>query len=84
MIFTQLDIPDDLYETLFRRQYYEAGARISSNSWGAEIESVEEAAYDQYALAVDKFTYEHQDLIVLFGAGNWGTSLHREFQTIGI
>lgn len=53
---------------------------ISSNSWGAEINDVQDAAYDQYALAVDRFTYEHQDFLTLFGAGNWGISMDRRYQ----
>ncbi len=59
-------LPNDLTE-LFR-QAYEGDARIHTNSWGGG----ESGAYDEYARAVDRFVWEHQDMVILFAAGNDG------------
>ena len=59
-------LPTDLGE-LFR-QAYQANARIHTNSWGADVEG----AYTSDSEDVDQFTWEHQDFLVLFAAGNSG------------
>jgi len=45
-----------------------AGAKLHSNSWGSSSNS----AYQAYAYDVDKFSWEHQDFLVLVAAGNDG------------
>uniref|UniRef100_A0A7S0J3W4 WW domain-containing protein n=1 Tax=Calcidiscus leptoporus TaxID=127549 RepID=A0A7S0J3W4_9EUKA len=61
-----LDVPDNLATNFFNFDY-EQGARIHSNSWGANIN-----AYTQYAAQVDQFSSENPDFLILFAAGNSG------------
>jgi subtilisin family serine protease len=63
-----LIVPDDLGADYFPC-IYEAGARISSNSWGSS-----ENDYDLYASSLDSFVHAHDDLLVLVAAGNDGTN----------
>ena len=46
---------------------YNDGARIHSNSWGAQSNS-----YDSMAAEVDQFMWDHSDFTVFFAAGNSG------------
>jgi subtilisin family serine protease len=62
-----LIVPDDLGSDYFPC-IHEAGARISSNSWGGV-----DNTYDLYASSTDSFVYAHDDLLVLVAAGNDGT-----------
>ncbi len=57
--------PDDLGEMFITP--YDAGARIHTNSWGANIN-----AYDTLAWSVDRFMWEHKDFLVFFANGNSG------------
>jgi subtilisin family serine protease len=59
-------LPADL-RGLFQ-QAYDAGARIHNNSWGGG----DFGAYDHYAETVDRFMWEHKDMLILFAAGNDG------------
>ncbi|THV26538.1 S8 family serine peptidase [Glycomyces paridis] len=59
-------IPGDIGE-LFA-EAYAAGARVHTNSWGAPLAG----EYGQNARAVDAFTWNHPDMLVLFAAGNDG------------
>ncbi|GAB3235822.1 hypothetical protein GCM10027447_33730 [Glycomyces halotolerans] len=59
-------IPHDIAE-LFA-QAYESGARIHTNSWGADVAGI----YNQNARAVDEFMWRHPDMVILFAAGNSG------------
>lgn len=59
-------IPHDIGE-LFS-QAYEAGARIHTNSWGADVAGV----YNRNSFAVDRFMWDHPDMLILFAAGNSG------------
>lgn len=47
-------------------QEYGAGARISTNSWGSS------GSYSGYGLAADVACWAHEDLLLLFSAGNSG------------
>ncbi len=47
-------------------QEYGAGARISSNSWGSS------GSYSGYGRAADVACWAHEDLLLLFSAGNGG------------
>ncbi len=47
---------------------YNAGARIHSNSWGANVAG----QYDDFAVEVDTFAWQHKDFTILFAAGNAG------------
>lgn len=59
-------IPDDLNQ-LFQ-QAYDAGARIHTNSWGADVAG----DYTLDAQNVDLFSWNHKDMTILFAAGNAG------------
>ena len=54
---------------------YQAGARISTNSWGASDGGV----YNLLSSLVDDFIWRHKDYLVLYAAGNAGPGA----QTIG-
>jgi subtilase family serine protease len=60
-------IPDDV-GVLFN-QGYQQGARVHSNSWGAEVAG----AYSADSANADAFVWSHRDLTVTFSAGNSGT-----------
>lgn len=63
----QLKIPN-VYD-LLRDAYINAGVRVHSNSWGFnEIAG----QYDSNAYSLDKFVWEHRDMVVLKSAGNDG------------
>ncbi|KAK0732176.1 peptidase S8/S53 domain-containing protein [Lasiosphaeris hirsuta] len=54
---------------------YKAGARIHSNSWGtppSPKDNFRQRPYDSGAESIDKFLWNHQDMTVLFAAGNDG------------
>jgi len=57
-------IPSDLND-LFN-QAYMAGARIHTNSWGADNRGV----YNATARQVDQFMWNNRDMFILFSAGN--------------
>ncbi len=67
----------DLY-FMFQRAY-DAGARVHNNSWGAEnrlhqtqlgIAPQYAGQYFQASQAVDRFTWDHPDMVIVFSAGN--------------
>jgi hypothetical protein len=58
------------FHTLYR-QAYNSGARIHSNSWGAAVAG----AYNADSRALDRFTWENQDMLVIFAAGNSGVDI---------
>lgn len=60
-----LDIPASIEGVM--QLLYDSGARIFSNSWGANHN-----AYTFHAMEIDKFVYFHDDFLVLFAAGNNG------------
>lgn len=54
-------------------QAYQAGARIHTNSWGTPLPATGvQRPYDTSAENVDRFVWEHQDMTILFAAGNDG------------
>ncbi len=63
-----LGLPADLTE-LFADAHAE-GARIHTNSWGGGVPG----AYDQSSDEVDRFMWEHPDMLILFAAGNAGSA----------
>lgn len=60
-------IPDNIGE-LFN-QAYQQGARVHSDSWGAEVAG----KYTADSANADAFVWSHRDLTVTFSAGNSGT-----------
>jgi hypothetical protein len=71
---TSLSVPGDLYDD-FLGMAYDVGARLHTNSWGTDIN-----AYDSTARDMDRYSYDHQDFLVLVAAGNTGSL---GFRTIG-
>jgi len=61
-----LAVPNDLVNNFFNIDY-DNGARIHSNSWGANIN-----AYTLPTQDVDEFMHEFDDMLILFAAGNSG------------
>ncbi|EED20825.1 subtilisin, putative [Talaromyces stipitatus ATCC 10500] len=54
-------------------QAYQAGARVHTNSWGSPLPSTKiQRPYDGRAESIDLFVWEHQDMAILFAAGNDG------------
>ncbi|KAI1963903.1 hypothetical protein LOZ58_001763 [Ophidiomyces ophidiicola] len=68
-------IPDDLTR-LFVQPYEKDGAKIHTNSWGSTSSS--QLPYDTSSTEIDKFVYEHPDMVILFAAGNDGKDLNRD------
>ncbi len=68
-------LPADL-GTLFQ-QAYDAGARVHSNSWGVAVDDGGRV-YDSQAQQVDRFMWEHPDMVILFAAGNDGADANRD------
>jgi hypothetical protein len=52
----------------FLAKGYEQGARISSNSWGAD----DRGLYSLFSSIVDSYIWNHKDYTVLYAAGNAG------------
>jgi serine protease AprX len=65
-------LPGDL-RVLFQ-QAYDAGARIHSNSWGAETAG----AYTADSAEADDFVWTHRDMTLTFSAGNAGTDANSD------
>jgi len=64
----RLRVPPNLGD-LFHAPYEYDGARIHNNSWGT-VTSTKSSGYMQSSREVDKFAYEHPDMVILFAAGN--------------
>jgi subtilisin family serine protease len=60
-----LEIPVNLYGYL--ESAYDAGARIHTNSWSADTTD-----YTSDSSQVDRFAWDHPDILFLFSAGNRG------------
>nr|KMM67516.1 kp-43 peptidase [Coccidioides posadasii RMSCC 3488] len=67
-------IPDDLTQ-LFIQPYNEDNARIHTNYWGST--SGRQLPYDASSSEIDRFVWEHPDIVVLFAAGNDGIDIDR-------
>jgi serine protease AprX len=63
-------LPEDDLSKLFEPAYL-AGARIHSNSWAADDQSIAQK-YDPSCGQVDEFMFRHRDMLILFSAGNAG------------
>jgi pSer/pThr/pTyr-binding forkhead associated (FHA) protein/subtilisin family serine protease len=72
-------LPDDLGVLL--DQAYDAGARVHTNSWGGNFfikplaRFLSAGRYSLEAVSVDRFVWEHPDMVVLFAAGNHGVDI---------
>lgn len=72
-------LPEDLGDLY--RQAYDAGARIHTNSWGANFfipplaRFLTAGAYTASSVQTDRFVWEHQDMVIFFAAGNEGNDV---------
>ncbi|HMA47563.1 MAG TPA: S8 family serine peptidase, partial [Frankiaceae bacterium] len=64
-----VNAPSDLGLLLARA--YDAGARLHTNSWGANDNS-----YSTYSMTTDRYLWSHKDLLVMFANGNAGPAEH--------
>jgi len=60
-------LPSDLNDLFL--QAYNDGARVHSNSWGADVYG----AYTTDSRNVDMFMWNHKDMVIVFAAGNAGS-----------
>jgi hypothetical protein len=67
-------LPDDL-TLLFNAPYKTDKARIHTNSSGSTGNF---GVYDQQAFEVDRFVYDHRDMLICFAAGNEGTDANAD------
>lgn len=65
-------LPEDL-NVLFD-QAYEINARIHTNSWGSDVSG----SYTSDSREVDEFAVAHEDMLILFSAGNEGTDQNQD------
>jgi subtilisin family serine protease len=63
---TKIKTPKDIYSKYYQIAY-DAGARISSNAWGARNGSQLKESRD-----TDRFVYDTADFLPIFAAGNYG------------
>ncbi len=66
-----LDLIPSILDCVFD-DAYASGARLHSNSWGSGTSSAP-ASYGLMAWSMDRYTWDHQDFLPLFAAGNTGT-----------
>ncbi|KAJ5150897.1 uncharacterized protein N7482_010149 [Penicillium canariense] len=69
-------IPTD-FGQLFAPPYQTNGARIHTNSWGSSATGRRQLPYIAASGEIDKFVWDHQDMVILFAAGNDGIDADR-------
>lgn len=67
-LYNTLRLPSNWDTGLFG-VLYNAGAKILSMSWGGSVDK-----YDLNAIAVDQFMYDNTDVLIIFAAGNNGST----------
>jgi hypothetical protein len=68
LVFTNLGaVGSNMYNRLVEQ--YNAGARVSSNSWGNDGTT----SYDNLARALDVFSWDYEDAVVAFAVSNQAT-----------
>ncbi|KNG48584.1 kp-43 peptidase [Stemphylium lycopersici] len=77
-----LETPEDLLPLLSGA--YEEGARIHCNSWTSKWKpTIGQVEYNSWATSIDKFVYEHPDMIIVIAAGNNADQTGAGTQQIG-
>ena len=70
-------IPADL-AILFNEPYTADNARVHTNSWGTPLPGdLQQGEYDSSATAIDKYVWDHKDMVICFAAGNDGMDMDR-------
>jgi hypothetical protein len=77
---SSLSPPSDLNSNMFQPMY-NLGARIMTNSWGVTDPS-RLSLYDTSASNIDRFMWNYPDALVLFAAGNSGSTAAGSPRTI--
>lgn len=72
-LLDNLTVPTEL-NTLFETSYSD-GARVHSNSWGSPRNF---GAYDNFAVQVDEYVWNHPDMLPIFAAGNSGIDENKD------
>ncbi|KAJ6190040.1 Peptidase S8/S53 subtilisin/kexin/sedolisin [Penicillium mononematosum] len=67
-------IPAD-FNRLFSPPYEKYGARVHTNSWGSS--AYRQLPYNTSSEEIDQFVWDHQDMVILFAAGNDGIDADR-------
>ncbi|KAJ5480021.1 Peptidase S8/S53subtilisin/kexin/sedolisin [Penicillium desertorum] len=67
-------IPAD-FSRLFSPPYEKYGARVHTNSWGSSANR--QLPYNTSSEEIDQFVWDHQDMVILFAAGNDGIDADR-------
>ncbi|OHF04272.1 hypothetical protein CORC01_00611 [Colletotrichum orchidophilum] len=77
-------IPKGSLSPLFS-QAYDAGARIHTNSWGSALPPLTriQRPYDGRSESIDQFVWDHQDMTILFAAGNDGQDIDTDGKVDG-
>jgi hypothetical protein len=68
-------IPAD-FNQLFLPPYQKDGARVHTNSWGSSAGV--QLPYNGSSTGIDRFVWEHPDMVILFAAGNDGADANRD------
>lgn len=72
-----------LTDSIFSTAYI-VGARVFSNSWGCKGTAEHCNQYSEYARATDEFLHEHDDMLIVFSAGNDGNiATDRKTSSVG-
>lgn len=72
-VLKNLSIPPDMSK--FLEPAYNDGARVHTNSWGSPRNL---GAYDGMSEQVDKFMWDHPEMLILFAAGNSGEDANKD------
>ncbi|RSL49572.1 hypothetical protein CEP54_012374 [Fusarium duplospermum] len=77
-------IPKSSLAPLFG-EAYDAGARIHTNSWGSALPPATkiQRPYNGKSESIDLFVWEHQDMTILFAAGNDGQDIDTDGELDG-
>ncbi|KAK2748522.1 hypothetical protein FQN57_000655 [Myotisia sp. PD_48] len=70
-------IPADLRD-LFIQPYKDDGAKVHTNSWGSSAWDDSQLPYDTSSEEIDRFVWEHPDMLILYAAGNDGVDKNRD------
>jgi serine protease AprX len=71
---------------LFTQPYEKDEARVHTNSWGSSPDpsrNITQLPYDDSAREIDKFVYNHPDMVICFAAGNDGADRDKNGQIDG-
>jgi Subtilase family/PA domain len=74
-----LYIPGDMYNKFYKDAVQQGHATIMSNSWGSKG-----ARYDSFSRETDRFTYDNQNFLPVYAAGNYGEDGYYSISSPGV